>query len=83
MVRFVRGTLLFQLISWPINRLRGVSCDRYSRGQVRDPGLQDAKSPSDHSPRRNFILPGHLHVSLRIRGVIVIWEGEHLDYRHY
>ena len=81
MVRLFRGTTLPQLADYPTDRLCGVSSDRFNRSQVCDQRLQGAGCPSDHCSRRNYLLPGHLHIPLHIRDDADIWEGEYLYYR--
>lgn len=63
------------------NRHFGVSGDYYSRRQVWGQRFQNARYPSDDCSRRNRILLGYLHISLRARDDTTIGKGKHLYYR--
>ena len=60
------------------NRLCGVSGNSCPGGQVWVQSLQDLGDPPDYCSRCNYTLPGHLHVSLHIRDVTDICNGEKL-----
>ena len=77
MVLFFQSTLPSQLADRPTDRHFGIPGGRCPRVQVWAQGLQDAEDSSDHCSRRNRVLPGHLHVSLRIRDDTAVGKGEH------
>ena len=58
------------------NRLFGASGNFYPGSKVWTRALQDLLDPPDRCQRRIYILPGYLHVSLRIRNVTDIFNGE-------
>ena len=78
MVLLFPGTRPPQLTDRLANRHFGVLAGRCPRAQVWDQGLQNAEDLPDHCSRRNCILSGHLHVSLRIRDDTAVGKGEHL-----
>ena len=81
MVLHFPSTLSSRLTDGLTNRHFGIPSGRCPRAQVWAQGLQDAEDSPDHCSRRNCLLSGHLHVSLRIRDDTTVGEGEYLIIR--